>query len=50
MRPRTTAAAVVLAAAVTFPLAGTALAQDNLNCDDFATQEEAQAELTPTLV
>ncbi len=44
MRLRTTAAAAVLAAAVTFPLAGTALAQDNLNCDDFATQEEAQAE------
>jgi len=44
MRLRTTAAAAILAAAATFPLAGTALAQDTLNCDDFDYQEEAQAE------
>lgn len=43
-RLRTTAAAAVLAAAASFPLSGVAFAQDNLNCDDFATQEEAQAE------
>lgn len=41
---RTVAAAAVLAAAASFPLAGTAVAQGDLNCDDFATQEEAQAE------
>ncbi len=43
-RLRTTAAAAVLAAAASFPLSGVALAQGDLNCDDFATQEEAQAE------
>lgn len=42
MRIRTTGAAVVLAAAMSFPLAGAALAQDDLNCADFSTQEEAQ--------
>ncbi len=42
-RLRPVVAAAVLAAAASFPLAGTAFAQD-LNCDDFATQEEAQAE------
>jgi len=43
-RLRTTAAAAVLAAAASFPLSGVAFAQGDLNCDDFATQEEAQAE------
>lgn len=43
MRLRTTAAAAVLAAALSVPLAGVAFAQDDLNCADFATQEEAQA-------
>lgn len=42
MRLRTTAAAVVLAAAMCFPLAGVALAQD-LDCADFQTQVQAQA-------
>lgn len=42
-RLRSTAAAAILAAAASFPLAGVAFAQD-LNCDDFDTQEEAQAE------
>ncbi len=43
MRSRSTAAAAVLAAAaLAFPMSGTALAQD-LDCRDFATQQEAQA-------
>ena len=45
MRLGTTAAAVtVLAAALCYPLAGVAAAQDLLNCDHFQTQEQAQAE------
>jgi hypothetical protein len=43
MRLLSTAAAGVLAAAMSFPLAGVALAQPDLNCADFATQAEAQA-------
>lgn len=43
MRLRTTAAAAVLAAAMSVPLAGVALAQDDRDCADFATQEDAQA-------
>ena len=43
MRLRTTAAAaIVLASAMSFPLAGVAAAQD-LDCGDFQTQTEAQA-------
>jgi len=43
MRIRSTAAAgVLMTAALSFGLSGTAHAQD-LNCSDFATQEEAQA-------
>lgn len=42
MRLRTTATATVLAAAMSFPLAGVALAQDR-DCSDFATRTEAQA-------
>ena len=43
MRLRTTgAAAFVLAAAMCFPLAGVALAQD-LDCANFQTQAQAQA-------
>lgn len=42
-RLRTTTAAALLAAAACFPMAGAAAAQD-LDCDYFATQEEAQAE------
>ena len=43
MRLRTTAAAAtVLAAAMCFPLAGVAAAQD-LDCTNFQTQAEAQA-------
>jgi hypothetical protein len=38
----TAAAAAILAAALCFPLAGVAAAQD-LNCADFQTQAEAQA-------
>lgn len=33
-----------MATAASFPIAATALAQDDLNCSDFATQEDAQAE------
>lgn len=40
-RIRTTAAATLLTLGMTVPFAGTALAQD-LNCDDFSTQAEAQ--------
>ena len=44
MRFRTTVATATLAAAaVVVPLSGTALAQD-LDCSNFATQEDAQAE------
>ena len=43
MRLRITAAAIVLPAALCFPLAGVAAAQDLLNCRDFQTQEQAQA-------
>lgn len=43
-RIRLVAAAAILATAASFPIAATALAQDDLNCSDFATQEEAQAE------
>jgi hypothetical protein len=42
MRVLTTVAAGVLAAALSFPMAGVALAQD-LNCPDFPTQAAAQA-------
>ena len=43
MRLRITAAAIVLPAALCFPLASVAAAQDLLNCRDFQTQEQAQA-------
>jgi Excalibur calcium-binding domain len=44
MRVRTTAAAIVLAAVATLPLAGIANAQwPDRDCDDFATQQKAQA-------
>jgi Excalibur calcium-binding domain len=44
MRVRTTAAAIVLAAAAMLPLAGIANAHaPDRDCSDFATQEEAQA-------
>lgn len=36
---------VLVALAVLVVMAPTAMAQDDLNCDDFNTQEEAQAEL-----
>lgn len=42
MRVRTTVASTVLAVAMTFPMAGIALAHD-LDCADFATQPDAQA-------
>ena len=42
MGPRTTVVATVVAAALCFPMAGVAAAQD-LDCSDFATQEAAQA-------
>lgn len=42
-RIRTMTAAAILAAATSFSLAGTALAQGDLNCSDFKTQPEAQA-------
>ena len=45
MRVRSTAAAIVLAAVGTLPLAGVANAQTDRDCTDFATQEEAQAAL-----
>lgn len=45
MRVRSTAAAIVLAAVATLPLAGVANAQTDRDCADFATQEEAQAAL-----
>jgi hypothetical protein len=44
MRVRTTAAAIVLAAVATLPLAGISNAQlTDRDCVDFATQQEAQA-------
>lgn len=44
MRIRSTAAAIVLAAAATLPMAGLALAQPgDQDCNDFADQQEAQA-------
>lgn len=43
MRIRSTAVATVLFAGISIPMAGTALAADVYNCDDFASQEEAQA-------
>jgi len=46
MRVRTTAAAIILAAVATLPLAGVATAQPaDRDCADFATQPEAQAAL-----
>ncbi len=42
MRLRSTVATGALAAALIFPMSGTALAQD-LDCSNFATQAEAQA-------
>jgi hypothetical protein len=42
MRRSTAAAGVLVAAALSFGFAGTAQAAD-LNCSDFATQQEAQA-------
>ncbi len=42
MGVRTTVVATVVAAAMSFPMAGVAAAQD-LDCSDFATQEAAQA-------
>ena len=48
MRPRTTAAAGVLfTAALSFGFSGTANAAD-VNCSDFATQEQAQAAYNTT--
>ena len=45
MRLRTAVAATVLAAGMSFPLAGVGLAAaQDLDCSDFNTQEQAQAE------
>ncbi len=44
MRPRSTAAVVVLCAGLSVPLAGPAGAAD-LDCEDFASQAQAQAVL-----
>lgn len=44
MRFRSTITTGTLAAALIFPMSGTALAQQDLDCSDFATQAEAQAE------
>ena len=45
MQLRTAVAATVLAAGMSFPLAGVGLAAvQDLDCSDFNTQEEAQAE------
>ncbi|OEJ25538.1 hypothetical protein AR457_14760 [Streptomyces agglomeratus] len=44
MNLRTAAAALVLAAAASVPLSGVSYAQPDLDCSDFAFQEEAQAE------
>lgn len=46
MHLRTFAAATIVAAAVSLPLAGTALAADR-DCADFASQAEAQAAYQP---
>jgi hypothetical protein len=46
MRLRTLPAAALLAVAAIVPMAGAAFAQDR-NCDDFASQAEAQAALQP---
>jgi hypothetical protein len=43
MRLRSTAVATVLFAGISIPMAGTALAADVYNCDNFTYQEEAQA-------
>lgn len=43
MRIRTLAASAVLASALGIPLAGVALAQNDKNCADFASQADAQA-------
>ena len=43
MRLRKVAAVTVLTAGMSYPLAGVAVAQD-LDCSDFATQAQAQAE------
>ncbi|MCZ2821073.1 hypothetical protein O2V63_12090 [Modestobacter sp. VKM Ac-2977] len=43
MRLRSTAVATVLFAGISIPMAGTALAADVYNCDDYAYQEDAQA-------
>ena len=47
MHIRSLAAAIVIAAAATLPLAGVAVAVPDRDCSDFATQEEAQAALLP---
>ena len=44
MRVRTTVVSTVVAAALCFPMAGVAAAQDR-NCIDFPSQQAAQAEL-----
>jgi hypothetical protein len=50
MRVLTTAAAIVLAAVATLPLAGIANAQlIDRDCADFATQQEAQAALNASI-
>src|SRR5687768_2801130 len=50
MRVRTTAAAIVLATVAILPLAGIATAQlPDRDCDDFATQQEAQAALDASI-
>ncbi len=41
----TVSATVLLAGAISFSLAGTAAAQNQLNCADFSTQQQAQAQL-----
>ena len=49
MRRRTTAAAgVLITAALSFGVPGTAAAAADLDCSDFATQAEAQASLNST--
>lgn len=47
MQIRSMAAAVVVAAAATLPLAGVAYAAPDRDCSDFATQEDAQDALLP---
>jgi hypothetical protein len=47
MHIRSLAAAIVIAAAATLPLAGVAYAAPDRDCSDFATQEDAQAALLP---